>query len=148
MEYKNRIEVLLNLAFDDLPDSSFTPMSALDNSAGDEVISFQKLYDQPLISIFNKLDINTFLINDSKNFIFSANDIKGKKLDKLVQFVNSIVEIYGKDEIGLEFFTQDDLSEIGNGYWSGRLWLDRTKFFPPVLLSYDSEDQFTFTVFL
>ncbi|WP_288370356.1 hypothetical protein [uncultured Algoriphagus sp.] len=148
MKNKIQIENLLKLSFDNLPDSSFFPVAAIDNYAGDEVISFQKAFDPPLLTIFNKLDINTFLINDSKNFVFSAIDINGRNINELSHFVNSIVDIYGEDEIGLERFTQDDVLQIKNGYWTGRLWLDTTKFFPPVLLSYDSKDKFTFSVFL
>ncbi|GAB3225917.1 hypothetical protein J0A67_08100 [Algoriphagus aestuariicola] len=147
MNIQNKLENLLDLSFDNIPNSSFFPCSASENSTGNAVIKFEKEVMPKIFNLFDKIEINTFLDTEKKNIILTSTNFEFISLNFLELLVEKLYNFYGNDSIGSSKISQFDFQQIRSGYWSGRLWTDHEKYEIPILLAYDKEEGLSLTIF-
>ncbi len=143
-EFSN-IDELLGINLSDLPDDSFIVSEIIDNGHGDMIRNYNCTDDKNIYSLFNYIEIKKFIGKPNKNFVFSNKTFNN--MNKLKELINNLYQIYGYDDINSHKFTMQDELDIKSGYWSGRNWLNFDKFKTPIMISYDSNEGLSMTIF-
>lgn len=137
--------VIDNLGIDitKYPDDSF--IIDISNKEKDRTIYFKSDPEHKFMGLFSELTIIDFN-GPGKNYLFKCQPYEFKKYH-LPDFIGKICSIYGNDDYNKGRYAGDDSTEINEGFWMGRSWMD-DKFPDPCRISYDSDDGLSFTIWL
>ncbi len=78
---------------------------------------------------------------------FSTANVPSIDLATIQRLTNQLFEIYGPDDRNMETFSQADAQSIATRNWAGRMWFDRNRHDPPLVLTMD-EKKYYLVVFL
>ena len=139
---KSILEVLkIDLAI--YPDDTF--IIDRTNEDTDKTVYKKLELENKFFGIFSELTIHVFENITNKNYIFHAFSYEFDKYD-LPDFIEKIVNVYGKDDSGLGLFSRNDSHQIDDGYWSGRTWQNRNKYPVDCAIDFDEENGLFFTI--
>ncbi len=106
-----------------LPDGTFKQLESQVNESGALVNSFIKYYDQPLLNLFDELEV-LLIGNTGKNYVFANSLYEEHMVPALKRVVNQLVDIYGPDDLDEGKFSAMDIENLNNDLWTGRMWTE------------------------